>query len=130
MAWTLTEGTGGVKMRRIYKLPIFSRYADDKSLDFGMPKETPVPWLNPYDYTPIYERRWADYISDIYDVDSKTMRCTVNFAGINVDAALLCNFYYYDNAIWVLNKIINYEVVKGGMVQCEFIKVKDKSNYL
>jgi hypothetical protein len=39
------------------------------------------------------------------------------------------NFYYFDSSWWVLNKIKNYSLTTEDLVECEFIKVKDISNY-
>lgn len=43
---------------------------------------------------------------------------------------LLRKFYFFDNAIWLLNKIDSYDVTSYGTTRCEFIKVQDMNNYL
>ena len=58
------------------------------------------------------------------------MRCRVNFGGIQVGQNLLRKFYYFDNSIWVLNKISNYSLTTYDPVECEFVQVQDKNNYL
>ena len=38
-------------------------------------------------------------------------------------------FYFFDNSIWVLNKIDSYDITSYGTTRCEFIKVQDICNY-
>ena len=78
----------------------------------------------------LYETAWKSYISDRYDVNTKIMTCRVDFSGIQVSQELLRKFYWYDNSIWVLNAIRNYSLTTYDPVECEFVQVQDKSNYL
>ena len=78
----------------------------------------------------IYERGWQRYLSDRYDVNTKVMTCRVNFAGMQVNQELLRKFYWYDNTLWVLNAIRNYSLTTFDPVECEFVQVQDKDNYL
>lgn len=130
--WILDEGAG-------VDVPLFSRYyivnddGVDKivySLDFGVPRQLDIPSLRYNSFATLYERRWKDYLTDRYDVNSKVMRCRVDFTGIRVDHQLLRKFYYYDGSLWVLNKITNHSLTTYDPVECEFVKVQDKSNYL
>ena len=130
--WILDDGEG-------VDVPIFSRYGyqwrwDDyvmiKSLDFGVPKQLDIPGIIYDPSTTIYAKGWKAYLSDRYDVDTKVMRCFVHFDKMQVNQSLLRKFYYFDNSLWVLNKIINYSLTTYDPVECEFIQVKNKSNYL
>ena len=132
--WILDEGAG-------VDVPIFSRYGVlqphgypevVESLDFGMPRQLDIPGIVYRDGVTIYERGWKDYITDRYDVDTQVMKCRVDFKGIGLQVGhgLLRRFYYYDNSLWVLNKIVNYSLTTYDPVECEFIKVQDKDNYL
>lgn len=116
------------------KLPhfrrIYPRYAT--SLDLGMPKEldNPIPDATETDGDSyIYNRYWAAYLGDRYDRDSRVMTCSVDLSGMQVSNALFRNFYWFDNALWVLNKINNYSLTTIGSTECEFVKVKDMKNY-
>ena len=126
------------KISNTLRYPIFRRYAVTdgtvtKSLDLGTPLEVNEPVItipNP-DTTSIYAQGWKDYIADRYDVDTRILKCKVNFRGLGekVGQNLMRNFYYFDSSWWVLNKIINYSITTEDLVDCEFIKVKDTDNY-
>lgn len=113
----------------ITKLPSFRRsIPDDATLEWGTPMQsfTHDNWKN---LTPIYENFWKSHIEDRYNVDTRLVKCKVNLSGMQVGQDLLKNFYWFDNAIWVLNKIENYSITTEDLTDCEFIKVKDKKNY-
>lgn len=116
-------------------LPMFSRYKwrmniITKSLDFGTPAEVDIPDVIFHVDSSIYNQYWSRYITDRYDNDSKVMTCKVNLSGMQVDESLFRSFYYFDGALWALNKIINHSLTTWDETECEFIKVQDKSNYL
>jgi hypothetical protein len=116
-------------------LPMFSRYKwrmniITKSLDFGTPAEVDIPDVIFQVDSSIYNQYWSRYITDRYDNDSKVMTCKVNLSGMQVDESLFQSFYYYDGALWALNKIINHSLTTWDETECEFVKVQDKSNYL
>ena len=132
--WILDEGAGE-------QIPSFSRYKiiyDNlllvyrmmESLDFGVPRQLDIPGLVYDADITIYARAWQNYLTDRYDVDTQVMRCKVDFRGVAVNQELLRKFYYYDGCLWVLNKIINYSLTTFDPVECEFIRVQDKANYL
>jgi hypothetical protein len=127
--WLLGAGQG-------VNIPIFQRYVYgnssviEHSLDFGVPHSLDIPGVSVEEGSTIYERGWKNYISDRYDDDTKVMTCRVDFSGIQVSQALLRKFYWYDNSLWVLNAIRNYSLTTYDPVECEFVQVQDKSNYL
>lgn len=129
--WLLQPG-----MASGVQIPIFQRYTYDgdwtigNSMDFGVPREVNIPRIDYEESKTIYSKFWRNYIRDRYDVNTKIMRCRVNFGGIQVGQNLLRKFYYFDNAIWVLNKISNYSLTTYDQVECEFVQVQDKNNYL
>lgn len=116
-------------------LPMFSRYLRvgniiQRSLDFGTPAEVDIPDVIFKFNSSIYAQYWSRYITDRYDNDSKVMTCKVNLSGMQVDESLFQSFYYYDGALWALNKIVNHSLTTWDDTECEFIKIQDKSNYL
>jgi len=132
--WILDEGAG-------VDIPCFARYIAGwrygkyritDSLDFGVPRQLDIPSVIYNPDSTLYEERWKAYITDRYDVDTQVMKCRVDFKGIGLQVGhgLLRRFYYYDNSLWVLNKIVNYSLTTYDPVECEFIKVQDKDNYL
>ena len=129
--WILDDGEGVL-------LPIFSRYGYEwrweyvmvRSLDFGVPRQLDIPGIVYDPSVTIYATAWRQYLSDRYNVNTKVMTCRVDFSGIRVNQELLRKFYWYDNSLWVLNKIKNYSLTTFDPVECEFVQVQDKSNYL
>lgn len=130
--WILDDGEGVL-------LPIFSRYRYQwrwdnyvmiQSLDFGAPRQLDIPGIVYDPSVTIYAKAWRQYLSDRYDVNTKVMTCRVDFSGMMVNQELLRKFYWYDNTLWVLNKIKNYSLTTFDPVECEFVQVQDKSNYL
>ena len=116
-------------------MPIFQRYnygsfhTIQDSLDFGIPRQLDIPNVNYPEGCTIYERGWKKYLSDRYDANTKVMTCKVDFSGIQVGQDLLRKFYWYDGALWVLNKIVNHSLTTYGPTECEFVQVQDMSNY-
>lgn len=130
--WLLAAGADGEDAIRI---PIFGRYiyrheSVDDSLDFGVPRQLDIPGIIYNEESTIYSRGWKNYMRDRYDENTKVMTCRVNFSGMQVNQGLLRKFYWYDNSLWVLNKITNYSLTTYDPVECEFVQVQDKDNYL
>lgn len=129
---TLNEGTPCWYLttpKTPIKVAHFVRFNDTHSLDFGTPQEIDIPdTAYPTEGT-IYARGWQAYIADRYDVDTKVVKCFVDLRGVQVNENLLRNFYVFDNALWVLNKITNYTMTSYTTTECEFVKVKDKNSY-
>ena len=124
------------KISNSLRYPIFRRYNSSnvtKSLDMGTPLEVNEPTINipNPDTSSIYSQGWKLYITDRYDVDTRIMTCKVNLRGLGeqIGQNLMRNFYYFDSSWWVLNKIKNYSITTEDLVECEFIKVKDTTNY-
>lgn len=119
----------------VSQLPMFGRYMWNNageithSIDFGTPKELDMPQVVHPENVAVYPRFWQSYISDRYDVNSRVMTAYVDLSGLVVDRNLLRRFFYYEGALWVLNKIINYSITSYDRTQCEFVKVIDIDNY-
>lgn len=128
-----------------YNLPIFDRTCIDtnryssstrtlnkvtSSWDFVLPKASFMLDSVVYDKsTTLYERYWKNYITDLYDTDSKSVECYCVIEDNPREA--LRKFYTFDNCVWVLNKITDYNPdVPHTPVKCVFAKVKDYQNYL
>jgi hypothetical protein len=125
--WNLTDGT------LLTAIPKFTRYADwdgsqyMRTLDYAIPTDIPVPDLAFSPYATIYYTYWQRWIEDRLNVDTCILRCFVNFDGYQVSQELLRNYYYFDGALWSLNKIINYSLTTWEDTECEFIKVNDQN---
>lgn len=120
-------------------LPRFSRYmlaasqgqgyTYDRTLDFGTPVEVPIPGVSFAGGATIWSDYFDKYIADRYDDDSAVVRCKVNLAGMKVGPDLMRRFYWFDGAVWALNKIINHSMTTWDLTECEFVKVQDIANY-
>ena len=129
--WILNPGTSAG-----LRIPIFQRYVYggewtiENSLDFGVPSEMDIPQITYNGDATIYSKFWKNYLRDRYNVNTKVMTCRVNFGGLQVSQDLLRKFFWFDNSLWVLNKISNYSLTTYDPVECEFVQVQDKNNYL
>lgn len=119
--------------RRITALPKYINCTIDQwnnvaySLDFGLPKEIYMGNVNYTEDATIYANFWKKFYNDQFNIDTKKVTCFVKLDNMNQD--FLREFYYFDNAIWVLNKVDSYDVNSDATVRCEFIKVQDIYNY-
>ena len=100
-----------------------------QSLDFGLPKEIYIDGLNYSESATIYDNYWKSFYNDQFNVNTKKVTCYVNLYDWDVKQELLRQFYYFNNGIWILNKIDNYDVTSNNTTRCEFIKVQDITNY-
>lgn len=119
----------GLNMPRFRRMLTAGTTTATHSLDMAVPSEIDQPAITCAADKAVYQRGWANYTTDKMDVDAKAMTCKVNLRGLQVGQNLLRNFYYFDGCVWVLNQIKNYVVGGDNLTECEFIKVKDKTNY-
>lgn len=115
-------------------LPIFSRWMTDEgevvdSWEWGTPVELYVRGISMPEDANIYGKFWKKYQEDQFNVNSRSLTCSVDMRKIKGSTLLLGNFYYFQNAIWVLSEINDYDVTSDDSVECKFIKVLNKSNY-
>lgn len=126
--WELSTGEDAGNM------PAFGRFdmksiVIKQSMEFGLPAEIDNPVIAVDENTTVYERFWAAYIGDRNDVNTRTCTAYVDLRELKPGPEMLREFYYFDGAIWVMNKIANYSISSPGTTQCEFIKVQDLANY-
>lgn len=135
--WNLSSDTA----EELTYLPSFRRLLIDPTgetseviadLGWGVPAERGVVDIvqDPNNPSTLYQNRWRAYLTDRYDANTRKMTCKVNLSGMKVGQDIMRDFYWYDNAIWSLNKIENYSMTTDDLTDCEFIKVKDIQNYV
>lgn len=117
------------------ELPQFLRYNINgnnitESFDFGVPREVYIPNMNYSEDATIYNKFWKKFLSDRYNINTRKVSCYVNFEGMKINQESMKNFYYFNNCIWVLNKIENYFPNSYKTTKVEFVKVNDIDNYL
>ncbi len=136
--WLFTPTEVVNNKRLCYKLeriPVFERYltSEDsgtiqKSLDFGSAQELYVPNYNLTDETNIYHNFWSQYLSDLFDANTRQMTCYIRVVG-KPNPEWFRRFYWFDNSVWVLNKLADWNVTSQGTTKAEFVKVQDLHDY-
>lgn len=121
--------------RKMAELPVFERYLTDsngttikKSLDFGSSQELYVPKYSLTDDVNIYHNFWRTYLEDLYDINTKILTLYVRLKG-KVGYDLLRQFYWFENAVWRINKISDWNIGLEDVTKVEFVKVQDLSGY-
>lgn len=138
--WQLSVDGIANALIRVDRLPSFRRFLYNDAgqlqatMEMGDLREIAVP---PSQYSGeiysaghnIYNTWWQKYVTDRYNVDSKVMTCKVDLSRFQVGQHLLRQFYYFDSAVWMLNKITNHLFTTNNLTTCEFVKVQDVNNY-
>ena len=115
-------------------LPMFTRYdlsgsTINRTWDFGKCNELFVPETEYGDnYPTINDRYWKQYVSDLYHTTTRVVECYVKLDG-KVEGDWLKHFYYFDDSIWCLTKIEDYNITSFDTTKCQFVKVGDMNNY-
>ena len=130
---TETDKGGDTIALHVTEIPHFTRYlanGGDVGLtwDFGYPKQIFIPNYNLDNASTLYTNYWQSYIRDMYDVNTKKLSCFVKFDE-RPEQEWLRDFYWFNNSIWRINKIEDYNVVTQDSAKVEFIKVQDMDNY-
>lgn len=99
------------------------------SWDFGQPKELFIPEAVSVSGGTIYGRFWKNYINDLYDVNTRIMRCQVLKDELKPSPELFRKFYWYGNALWRLNKIEDWNIATSDKGTAEFVKINNASAY-
>lgn len=138
--WLMTpnavDGSGNTIAIQRLSIPFFSRDIYENvttgkivhSWNFGHPQVTYVPNTFTTDFDCIYDKCWKDYMGDLYDVNTKSVSCYVRLRG-KPNPAMLRKWYWFDNAIWRINKISDWNIGSYDPTLVEFIKVQDVDNY-
>lgn len=141
--WILTNSeTDALGNRIAYKLNILPNFTRDNVLfgqqegnithswNFGHPKSTFVPNTYTVEGDSIYDKCWRNYISDLYDENTRILNCYVlaEFDG-QPWPGWLRRYYWFENSIWRLNTIKDLNMASFEPTQMEFIKVQDVDNY-
>ena len=101
-------------------------YMINNTLDFGTPREIFIPATSIRPEIDIYNRYWSRYISDVYNVNTRIIKCKAFIQ--NIQQAFR-EFYYYDNSLWILSKVEDWNS-NTKLCNATFTKVNDKKNYL
>ena len=97
------------------------------SFDFGLPKEIYFGNVGYTENATVYYNYWKQFYSDQFHIDTKKLTCYVKLDFMS--QSYLRDFYWFNNSIWILNKVSDFDPTSDNTVQCEFIKVQDVNNY-
>ena len=135
--WLMTnseyDAQGAKIASKITELPRFSRYYEGNhwmmySFDYGSPRELYVPDIQNNEEGNIYNLYFKNYLTDLYDINTKVVTCYVKADGILTEEYLR-KIYWFDNAIWRLNRIYDYNPNSPNTTKCEFIKIQNLSSF-
>ena len=98
------------------------------SLSMGEPRTTYVRDTFVNKDMSIYGKCWRKFITDLYDVNNRRLTCSVRFPE-RPNGMMLRRFYWFDNAIWRLNTLTDWNISSYAPTKCEFVKVMDVDNY-
>ena len=135
--WIMTNGTtdgdGNVIALDVGLVPVFTRdiYRGNyitASWDMGSPLATYVPNKFVGSWQSIYNKGWKSYISDLYNVNTRILKCRCLLRE-RPNPEWLRRFYWFDNSYWRLNEIKDWNISSFDTTEMEFIKVQDISDY-
>ena len=137
--WIMTVDKDDVNGNRIAYpinlLPIFQRnlvYSGNGTIkhswDFGNPFITFVRDMYAGEQSGLYFKCWKNYIGDLYSEDNRILNTYVVFKEAP-NAGALRKFYWFDNCLWRMNAIKDWNVAGYESTAVEFIKVIDEENY-
>ena len=111
--------------------------SDDKKItqvfswDLGYPQSNYAKWSTstyPSSAT-IYSNYWKSYIADLYDVNTRILKCYVYLSPTDMTKFSFKNFVKIGDTLWHPNQVIDYNPLSKNPVQVELIKVNDISAY-
>ena len=111
--------------------------SDDKKItqvfswDLGYPQSNYAKWSTstyPSSAT-IYSNYWKSYIADLYDVNTRILKCYVYLSPTEMTKFSFKNFVKIGDTLWHPNQVIDYNPLSKNPVQVELIKVNDISAY-
>lgn len=102
------------------------------SWKYGYPKENYAGWNKTTfpESSTIYNNFWKSYISEIYNVDNKIVKCYIKLTPNDMFQFSFRNFVKAFGCIWHVNKINNYNPLSDAPTEVEMIKVTDINGYI
>lgn len=124
---------GGNNFTTCNYIPLISTYsADGKlSIQFNEPKELyfnkeVVPYDNP---TYIYKGYWEKYFNERYNVQNKMLTCHLYITPTDYKDFKFNKFIMLDNILYLVNKIIDFDMSTKGSTKVELLQIYDLKAY-
>ena len=76
----------------------------------------------------IYHNFWKTYLEDLYDINTRVLTAWVRIIG-QPNPNWLRKFYWFENSIWRINKITDWNVGSYDTTKVEFVKVQNVGDY-
>ncbi len=136
--WIYTEDEYDKSGKQIaiktYSVPKFQRNiygwngAISRSWDFGAPRQLFTDntfWVSE---AGIYHSFWKKYLTDFYSTDTRVVDVQMLIEQ-RPNPDFLRKFYWFDNSLWRMNKIDEWDVSSHGTTAVQFVRVNDTDNY-
>jgi rubredoxin len=96
---------------------------------FNVPKEVFNGYL-PYNLgsTAIYDQRWKNYLSEIFNVHNNKVTCYVKMSYPEFINFKFNQLFVIDNVTFLVNKIIDFNPNNPGPTKVELIEISDPGN--
>lgn len=77
----------------------------------------------------IYDLVWDKYLKERYNKQNKKLTTYINISPYEFTKFKFNKFIVIDNQLFIVNKIIDYDINSSSLTKCELIQVSDISNY-
>ena len=123
--WNLSDGLVRLQHNKIYTQPhaICSTLINKPQY-----KNEDVIYIDNCKF--LFDFSWRNYLVDWFDKENREVTCFVKLNQNKSFVDYMRDFYYFDGSVWLLNKIIDFDILSNRPIKCEFIKVRDVNNYL
>ena len=79
--------------------------------------------------TNIYELFWRKYINERYNPNNKKLTAYFNLSNIDFNEFKFNKLVVFDNQLFMVNKIFDYNINSSDSTKCELIQISDLSAY-
>ena len=80
------------------------------------------------DYS-VYKLFWEKYINEVYNIQNKKVTAYLRIDPIEYERIKFNRFVTIDNQLFMINKVIDYDINTNKSTKVELIQVKDLKNY-
>lgn len=129
-AWSYVSTSGTVS----YTNYPYAGHLDDVKvptfdLNFQEPREV-FYTATQYTSNNLFNKYWKNYIDLITDKDSKIVTGYFNLYSSDIANLSFFDTFYFENDLWILNKIYDYDGTQNELTKCEFIKLINYPAYI
>jgi len=99
------------------------------TIDLGRPREQYYVGRFTAGETTIYERLWRNYLMERYNVNTKIFRGYFWLDANDIANFKFSDFVHFNNRLWAINKIEDYDVKRNAPTMVELISVNNITAY-